>query len=66
MRSQVLLNLPSFDLAPGARRQFCQAQDKIKVVIGGNAIETLDLAAETAMNDHILTIGTLEVAHRFH
>jgi len=46
--------------------QHGQREHKIEVVVGGDAVEALKTAAQTAMDEHMLAVGPLEGADGFH
>jgi len=50
----------------GTRRQHRQREHEVEVVVGGDAVEALEAAAETAMYDDMLAIGPLERPNRGH
>lgn len=52
--------------ATGARGLRRQGKYEIKIIIGGDAVEPLEIAAVTAVDDHIFSIRTLKMGDRLH
>jgi hypothetical protein len=46
--------------------QHGQREHKIKVVVGGDAVEALEATAQAAMDEDMLAVGPLEGANGFH
>lgn len=45
---------------------FRQGQNQIEIVIGGDAVEALEVAAQAAVHQDILAVWSLEIANRGH
>jgi hypothetical protein len=48
------------------RWHYGQAEHKVKVIVGGDAVEALEAAEDTAMDEHMLAVGPLESADGLH
>ena len=49
-----------------ARWDLWQREDEVEIIVRGDSVEAFDATTETAMDEHILSVGPLEAANWFH